>query len=252
MVAAHARFRRLPGAMRVLAVELCHYLDILITCAAAKLPAAPTPGDPAAADVPSLASPVAAEHGAGNSSAEEQSTAAPTDPAQLAQQLAQTLRSTGDAVPARSDEAPEDDSLSEVKEQGIGVSTVQLPISTMQPGPLLIGVLYGDIVTFVLELLSDADAGAKPAEIAAPLQLHLRFLQIAQWQSIESMPASEPGGASAAKEPHLEQGLSLPTPAVRRFLRVDTPLNRLRSVSVAFHKAVEVCHRVQLFLTQGQ
>ena len=222
-MAAHARFRRLPGAMRVLAVELCHYLDILITCAAAQPPRTVSPAGAADGDLPSQASSAAAEHGTGADGAdEEQRPSQVDDPEPPEQQsahgsphAADTLRPSDQAVP------PGDSS----RHEGTAAS------SAVQSAPTLVRALYGGIVTFVLELLSDADVGAKPAEIAAPLQLHLRFLQIAQFQSAKAAP--QPGPVAADIKTVPEQGLDLPAGAVQRLLRVGTPLTRLRSVQAS-------------------
>ena len=220
MVAAHARFRRLPGAMRVLAVELCHYLDILVTCAAAKPPSAPSPADTAAGAVPAQASITAPDLGTRTAAADLLPNSQSNDAVQPGPQAAQGPAHDADFVQLTDQEVPSDGTVSS---EGVGVSTEQ-------SAPPLVMALYEAVVMFVLEFLSDADAGAKPAEIAAPLQLHVRFLQIAQWQSAES--ASQHGPAAAAAEPWPEQGLDLPAAAVQRLLSTGTPLTRLRFVGI--------------------
>ena len=250
MVAAHSRFRQLPGAMRVLAVELCHYVDVLISCAASMSPppASPAAGATTQVAVSQPASPGAGQGGSGDAAAaqqehtkaqgadgpeQESEQSEPAMPATPKQDSAQSTLQPGEAgfpqqhaaqSPADSGGDACSGQKSLLSEERGEEATLSARGKSEPPAPPAVRDLYEPLVAFVLELLSDADAGAKPAEIAAPLQLHLRALQIAQWQSSGERPTR----ASNAAEPELSGQLDLPAQAVQRFLRLGTPLTNLR------------------------
>ena len=252
MAAAHSRFRRLPGAMRVLAVELCHYVDILISCAAAVPPAAapatPTAvatARPAVAGVFSSTEP--AEGGSRLGAAANQE----VDATELeliepqgsgAEVIDSVQQDSPEDSPQPSDLAPADqhaaqksaaeDSVAQGSGQDQAPRGDQASSARQEhprpQAPPAVRDLYEPLVEFVLELLSDADAGAKPAEIAAPLQLHLRALQIAQWQSSSSTTLQQSAQAESTSAPSSHGQLDLAAHAVQRLLRSGTSLTSLR------------------------
>ncbi len=253
MAAAHSRFRRLPGAMRVLAVELCHYVDILISCAAAVSPAA-APATPYAAGADTVDATAApniqiAEDGA-DAAARQQHDAAGSkltkqepehsdaDLAATAEQdMSQDSPQLRDLAPADKDtaqqSAEEDSDIQEGGQQSAPSSEQPSSARQEQSGsqaPPAVRDLYEPLVSFVLELLSDADAGAKPAEIAAPLQLHLRALQIAQWQSSSGKTLEQSAQAEGTSAIISHGSLDLAAHVVQRLLRIGTPLSTLRCV----------------------
>ena len=249
MAAAHSRFRRLPGAMRVLAVELCHYVDILISCAAAVSPAA-APAMPALAPASTAATPAApvsqiAVGGVGAAARQQHDAAGSSLFERDPQNSDADLAGTGEQdikqqdSPQPSDEAPADQhAVQKSAEEGSDTQQGEQASSARQTqsgsqAPPAVRDLYQPLVAFVLELLSDADAGAKPAEIAAPLQLHLRALQIAQWQSSNGTMSERSARAEGASATVSRGSLDLAAHAVHRLLRFGTPLSTLRCVLAA-------------------
>ena len=255
MAAAHSRFRRLPGAMRVLAVELCHYVDILFSCAAAVPPAAAAVA-PTAADARTAAgmadSGIASEKGGSELVAAARKQVVTADLEHSEQQLRVSSADLGAAaeqkkppeslqpsvlVPAIQQAAQkpageDSDGHKGGQESAPGSEEASSPRpeqSGSQASPA-VGHLYEPLVTFVLELLSDADAGAKPAEIAAPLQLHLRALQIAQWQSSSGTTSEQSAQTEGTSAAVARKQLDLAAHAVQRMLRIGTPLTSLRYV----------------------
>ena len=250
MAAAHSRFRRLPGAMRVLAVELCHYVDILISCAAAVSPAA-APATPTAAALSTAeASSIGVAEGGVDAAARQQDDAAES---KLSEQELQNndadLAATAEQDTFRDSSQPRQlaptdkhaaqqsaDEYGDVQEGGQDPAPggeQALPARHEQSGlraPPAVRDLYEPLVAFVLELLSDANAGAKPAEIAAPLQLHLRALQIAQWQSTSGTTSEQSAQAEGTPATTSHGSLELAAHAVQRLLRIGTPLSTLRCV----------------------
>lgn len=240
MTAAHARFRRLPGAMRVLAVELCHYADTLITCAAAAVPAVARDAAPAAEPVqPSQADvagqvletepAIAAANGgvetqersaAGGMSGEDGETRAAArvsgeqrdSAAGNAEQFSAANAAASESSPAAAVAAAPQQSVTAPKQASAAAPTV--------------ASLYGSVVAFVLEVLTDAQEGAKANETAAPLQLHLRCLQIAHWQGMVVAAAGGPAGA--AQPLQRSESASLPPDGIRSLLAPDSSFARLR------------------------
>lgn len=267
MVAAHTRFRRLPGAMRVLAVELCHYADTLITCAAAAVATDSSAITIAASMRQSTDSPEVQEADLGMALATgRKSRTGPrfsTEGGNSASEGGKTMSVTGNdgrveggertianqTVSSRGDAAGSEGSKSSTavssaappqpQTEAVAIPVAVTPEGAFSPHIPTVASLYGSIVAFVLDMLSDAELGAKPGETAAPLQLHLRCLSIVHWQMTAAVGATgraaqSEGGAGVA---------DLPAEGIMSLLAPESSFSRLRWAGASLLIDIDVAMR---------
>ena len=186
--------------MRVLGLELCHYTDELITCTATAAPQAAAalsqPPHPTTAHAPVASSMQGRQYSLQSDAASVGPPAQKGSDGQNCAGESGTNTEVGVTfiVNALVDTPIRVSLTIRSKQSGTEAGQSEQPPNAVAHS---VARSYSSIVEFVLELLSDAAEGAKVAETAVPLQLHLRCLQIIHWQAV-SDPLATPAGAQRA------------------------------------------------------